>query len=253
MYLTTHPWFYLGCNDDPADWRRTLQPELMAEGRLRGVLIADDHPMFRLALRYALTARDAQVNIVEAASHSGLEAAVMATSFDLALLDLAMPGANGFSSLVYLRCERPDMPVIVISSYEDPHTVSRARQFGAAAFVPKSATARDIWHAIEIVLAGGTWFPADKVDEGSAEARSRRRLTSLTTQQLRVLLCVGECLLNKQIADELQLSENTVKVHVNAILKKLQCTTRTQAAVLVRSLLTDSPAALSPIRSEGIA
>lgn len=231
----------------------TLQPESVVEGRPRSVLIADDHPMFRLALRYALAARDAHVDIVEAASQTALEAAVMSDAFDLALLDLAMPGVNGFSSLVYLRCERPDMPVIVISSYEDPHTVDRTQQFGAAAFVPKSAMVKDICHAIEIVLAGGTWFPADKADGGSADVRTRRRLSSLTTQQLRVLLCVGEGLLNKQIADELHLSENTVKVHVGALLKKLHCSTRTQAAVMIRSLLLDSSLAPLQIRDEGVA
>jgi DNA-binding NarL/FixJ family response regulator len=230
----------------------TLQPESMAETRPRSVLIADDHPMFRLALRYALAARDAKANIVEVASQEALEAAIMADAFDLALLDLAMPGVKGFSSLVYLRCVRPAMPVIVISSYDDPYTVDRARQFGAAAFVPKSAAAEDICHAIEIVLAGGTWLPADKVDVGSADARARRRLTSLTAQQLRVLLCVGEGRLNKQIADELRLAENTVKVHVSTILKKLQCSTRTQAAVLIRSLLLDSSLAPLQIRDEGI-
>lgn len=215
----------------------------MAEGPLRSVLIADDHPMFRLALRYTLVARDARVNIVEAASHEALEAAVKADAFDLALLDLAMPGATGFSTLVYLRCERPNMPVIVISSYEDPFTVGRAKQFGAAAFVPKSSTAKNMCRVIDIVLAGGSWFPADQGDGGSADDRARRRLSSLTTQQLRVLLCVGDGLLNKQIADQLQLAENTVKVHVNAILKKLRCSTRTQAAVLIRSLRQESPAA----------
>lgn len=225
----------------------------MAEGRPHNILIADDHPMFRLALRYVLAARDAHVSIVEVASQAALEAAVMADAFDLALLDLAMPGVNGFSALVYLRCERPDMPVIVISSYEDPHTVNRTQQFGAAAFVPKSAAAKDICHAIEIVLAGDTWFPADKVDGGGVDARIRRRFTSLTTQQLRVLLCVGEGLLNKQIADELHLSENTVKVHVGALFKKLQCSTRTQAAVLIRSLLLDSSLASLQIRHEGVA
>jgi DNA-binding NarL/FixJ family response regulator len=223
----------------------------MVEGLPRSVLIADDHPMFRLGLRYALTERHAQANIVEAASHADLEAAAMAHAFDLALLDLAMPGANGFSSLVYLRCKRPAMPVIVISSYDDSDTVGRARQFGAAAFVPKSAAARDIGQAIEIVLAGGTWFPVDKIDGGGADARSRRRLTSLTTQQLRVLLCVGEGLLNKQIADELQVSENTVKVHICAILKKIHCSTRTQAAVLIRSLLLNSSTTALQIRDEG--
>ena len=231
----------------------TLQPESVVEGRPRSVLIADDHPMFRLALRYALSARDGQVEIVEAASQAALEAAVMADAFDLALLDLAMPGVNGFSSLVYLRCERPHMPVIVISSYEDPGTAHRARQLGAAAFVPKSAMVKDICHAIEVVLVGGTWFPAGKADGGGADARVRRRLTSLTTQQLRVLLCVGEGLLNKQIADELHVSENTVKVHITAILKKLQCSTRTQAALLTRSLLLDPSLAPLQIRGEGIA
>lgn len=224
----------------------------MVEGRPRSVLIADDHPMFRLALRYVLAARDAHANIVEVASQAALEAAVMSEAFDLALLDLAMPGVNGFSSLVYLRCVRPDMPVIVISSYDDPYTVDRAKQFDAAAFVPKSAAAKDIGHAIEIVLAGGTWFPAGKVDAGSADARTRRRLTSLTAQQLRVLLCVGEGRLNKQIADELRLAENTVKVHVSTILKKLQCSTRTQAAVVIRSLLLDSTHAPLQVRDEGI-
>jgi len=243
----------LGCNDRLAEWGKTLPPESMGEGRPRSVLIADDHPVFRLALRYALVARDAQVNIVEVASLTALEEAVMANAFDLALLDLAMPGVNGFSSLLYLRCERPDMPVIVISSYEDPYTVGRAQQFGAAAFVPKSATTVDICQAIEIVLAGGAWFPADNVDNGSADVRTRRRLTSLTPQQLRVLLCVGEGLLNKQIADELHLSENTVKVHVTAILKKLQCSTRTQAAVLIGSLLMGSSLTPLQIRDEGAA
>jgi DNA-binding NarL/FixJ family response regulator len=209
--------------------------------------------MFRLALRYALAARDAHLNIIEVANQEALEAAVMAEAFDLALLDLVMPGADGFSSLVYLRCEHPDMPVIVISSHEDACTVSRVQQFGAAAFVPKSAPVKDICQAIEIVLAGGTWFPAHKVECGAADARTRRRLTSLTTQQLRVLLCVGEGLLNKQIADELHVSENTVKIHVSATLKKLQCSTRTQAALLIRSLLLNSAAVPLRMRDEGIA
>lgn len=229
-----------------------MQPEAMVEGRPLSILIADDHPMFRLAMRYALAASDMHVNIVEVASKADLEAAVTADVFDLVLLDLAMPGVNGFSSLVYLRCERPGMPVMVISSYEDPYTVSRSRQFGAAAFVPKSAPVKDICHAIEIVLAGGTWFPVDKVDGSGADAHVRRRLTSLTTQQLRVLLCVGEGLLNKQVADELHLSENTVKVHVSTVLKKLQCSTRTQAAVLIRSLLLDSSLAPLQTRDEGV-
>jgi len=201
------------------------------------ILVADDHPMFRAALRYTLGETLPGVTIVEVSGQSALEAAVAGgDDFDLAMLDLMMPGAMGFSSLVYLRGERPELPVIIISSNEHPRTIRRAQQFGAAAFVPKSAPADVLREALMAVQAGGEWFPAQKAERNEADATLADRLAQLTPQQLRVLMRLADGLLNKQIAHELALAENTVKIHVTAVLRKLGCHSRTQAAVLVKGL-----------------
>jgi len=201
------------------------------------ILVADDHPMFRAALRYTLGETLPDVTIVEVSSQSALEAAVAGgDDFDLAMLDLMMPGAMGFSSLVYLRGERPELPIIIISSNEHPRTIRRAQQFGAAAFVPKSAPADVLREALMAVQAGGEWFPAQKAERNEADATLADRLAQLTPQQLRVLMRLADGLLNKQIAHELALAENTVKIHVTAVLRKLGCHSRTQAAVLVKGL-----------------
>ena len=204
------------------------------------LLMADDHPMFRMAVRHALDDLLADGRMIEAASQSALEAALAETpDLDLVLLDLAMPGATGFSSLVLLRGERPDLPVIVVSSNDHPRTVRRAQQFGAAGFVPKSAPVEQLAEAVREVLAGGQWFPAGKAERDPQDAQLAVRLAGLTPQQLRVLMLLAEGLLNKQIAAELKLSENTVKIHVTAVLAKLECRSRTQAALLAKSLDLD--------------
>ncbi|MGN7918947.1 LuxR C-terminal-related transcriptional regulator [Lysobacter sp. ESA13C] len=201
------------------------------------LLIADDHPMFRAALRYALGEIAPGASIVEVSSQSALEAAIASgEEFDLAMLDLMMPGAMGFSSLVYARGERPELPVVIISSNEHPRTIRRAQQFGAAAFVPKSAPTTVLGEAVKAVLAGDVWFPAQKAERDEHDAQLADRLALLTPQQLRVLMRLADGLLNKQIAYELSLAENTVKIHVTAILRKLGCHSRTQAAVLVKGL-----------------
>jgi len=203
------------------------------------ILMADDHPMFRIALRHVLTGHHEQFRITEVSSQGALEGAILSEEFDLALVDLMMPGATGFSSLVYLRCERPELPVIVISSAEDPRTLRRAQQFGAAAFVPKSASPERMNQVVDTVLHGGHWFPPQKAEPSEDDARLARRLAELTPQQLRVLLRIADGLLNKQIAADLSLSENTIKIHVSAILKKLKCNSRTQAALLVKTIALD--------------
>ncbi|MEG3790275.1 response regulator transcription factor [Lysobacter sp. CCNWLW3] len=207
------------------------------------LLIADDHPMFRAALRHALGAIAPGAQIGEVASRSALEAAVAdGTPYDLAMLDLAMPGAMGFSSLVYLRGERPELPVLIVSSDDHPRTIRRAQQFGAAGFVPKSAPAEALAEAVTAVLAGGLWFPPQQAERNEADAQLAQRLAQLTPQQLRVLMRMADGLLNKQIAHELSLAENTVKIHVTAVLRKLGCHSRTQAAVLVKALALDDGA-----------
>ncbi|MCW0465835.1 Transcriptional regulatory protein DegU [Xanthomonas sacchari] len=201
------------------------------------ILVADDHPLFRAAVLHALRQALPRALVVEAASAVTLDAALAAQAdADLILLDLAMPGARGFSALLHVRGERPDVPVVVISSNDHPRVIRRAQQFGAAGFIPKSSPAETIGIAVAAVLDGGTWFPPLTAARSEADAQLAARLAQLTPQQFRVLLCLADGLLNKQIAYELGLAENTVKVHVTAILKKLECHSRTQAAVLVKAL-----------------
>ncbi|MEG2047115.1 MAG: response regulator transcription factor [Comamonas sp.] len=201
------------------------------------LLVADDHPLFRAALIQVLHENFPQYRIVEAASAQTIGTAMQEhPEIELVLLDLTMPGARGFSSLLHLRGEYPEVPVIVVSSRDDPRVIRRAHQFGAAGFISKSASAQDMRTGMTMVLEGDSWFPAMAAEQSEADAALAAKLAQLTPQQFRVLLCLADGLLNKQIAHELGLAENTVKVHVTAILKKLECYSRTQAAVLVKSL-----------------
>lgn len=203
-------------------------------------LIADDHPMFRAAVVHALGIELDGARVLEAASRSALEKALEGeTVIDLVLLDLTMPGAIGFSSLVWLRSEYPDLPVLVISSNDRPRTVRRAQQFGAAGFVSKAAPVETLVRAVQQVMAGELWFEATRAEHSERDAELMARLAQLTPQQFRVLMLIAEGLLNKQIADRLGLAENTVKIHVTGILSKLDCRSRTQAAVLVKTLNVD--------------
>ena len=207
------------------------------------LLVADDHPLFRAALIQVLHARFPRFQTLEAASAATLDKALEEhPEVELVLLDLAMPGARGFSSLLHVRGGYPQIPVVVVSSNEHPRVIRRAQQFGAAGFIPKSAPAEDMAAAIEAVLEGDNWFPPMAAERSEADAALAARLAQLTPQQFRVLLYMADGLLNKQIAHELGLAENTVKVHVTAILKKLECYSRTQAAVLVKSLEPESQA-----------
>lgn len=201
------------------------------------ILVADDHPLFRAAVLHALRQALPGASVLEASSATMLVDVLDANAeVDLVLLDLTMPGARGFSALLHVRGARPEVPVVIISSNDHPRVVRRAQQFGAAGFIPKSAPAEAIGDAVMMVLEGGTWFPAIAAERSEEDARLAARLAQLTPQQFRVLLCLADGLLNKQIAHELGLAENTVKVHVTAILKKLECHSRTQAAVLVKAL-----------------
>jgi DNA-binding NarL/FixJ family response regulator len=204
------------------------------------LVVADDHPMFRAAVSQALRSVVDGARVAEAASQSSLESVLAAeASVDLVLLDLTMPGAMGFSSLIWLRGEYPDLPVIVISSNDHPRTVRRAQQFGAAGFVSKAAPADVLGQAVGDVLAGGSWFEAARAERSEQDAALAARLAQLTPQQFRVLMLLADGLLNKQIAATMGLAENTVKIHVTAVLSKLECRSRTQAAVLVKSLDVD--------------
>ena len=201
------------------------------------IIIADDHPLVCAALTHALRTAMPSVSLLTASSLSALETmTAQHPDLDLALLDLHMPGARGFSALLLLRGQRPELPVIVISSNDHPRTIARAQQFGAAGFLPKSAPLAEMLAAIASVMAGGACFPRHHAARSAEDARLAAKLAHLTPQQMRVLMCIADGLLNKQIAHELHLAENTVKVHVAAVLHKLGCHTRTHAALLAKGL-----------------
>ena len=207
------------------------------------ILIADDHPLFREALKGAVAQVLPGANLIEADGTEALYALAEAnTDADLLLLDLTMPGANGYSALVHLRGSQPQLPVIVVSAREEPAVIRRALDHGAVGFIPKSSDAATIRDAIATVLDGGTWAPAqaltaDGVSDEEADIASRLR--ELTPQQFRVLSMLGAGLLNKQIAYELGVSEATIKAHMTAILRKLGASNRTPAILLASKLSVD--------------
>jgi DNA-binding NarL/FixJ family response regulator len=197
------------------------------------IIVAEDHPMFRAALVLTLRRLMPEAKFVEVASHAELERALeRCADAKLALLDLRMPGAHGLSSLVFLRGEHPEVAVAIISSAADNETIERARRLGASAFIPKAASIDTIAQALACVIRGELWFP-EHDDDPTASAQLSEQLSTLTPQQFRVLKHLADGLLNKQIADLLDVSEGTVRAHVTAILRKLRVSTRTQAAILV--------------------
>lgn len=212
-------------------------------------LIADDHPLFRRALRQALEGMFEGVVIVESGSIEEMGVALDADEdVDLVLLDLNMPGVRGFSGLLYLRAQFPQVPVIVVSASEDVAVIRRCMEMGASGFIPKSIGIETIRNAIARVLEGGVWTPPD-VDVTGRDENSDlvARLASLTPQQVRVLMMLSEGLLNKQIAYELTVSEATVKAHVSAILQKLGVESRTQAVIAANKIETGQWQALQAV------
>ena len=206
-------------------------------------VVADDHPLFRGALRQALVGLGEDIRILEAGDFEAAQVIVAAEDdIDLLLLDLSMPGASGLSGLVAMRAAFPATPVIVVSAHDAAQTVRRALELGASGFISKSASMEEIRGAVRQVLEGGVAMPAhiDLGTEGDAEVSQLiRRLQSLTPQQTRVLTMLSSGLLNKQIAFELDVSEATVKAHVSAVLQKLGVDSRTQAVILLSKLGSD--------------
>jgi DNA-binding NarL/FixJ family response regulator len=207
------------------------------------LIIADDHPLFRGALREAVSGLLANADIAEAGSFDEAVAAIdRSADIDLVLLDLTMPGVRGFSGLMYLRAQYPSVPVVVVSANDDPTVIRRCIDLGASGFIPKTLAVESIRAAIARVLEGGVWTPPDvDLDRAGDEeiARLMARMATLTPQQVRVLMMLSEGLLNKQIAYALGVSEATVKAHVSAILQKLGVESRTQAVIAAARIEID--------------
>lgn len=206
-------------------------------------IIADDHPLFRVALSQALQAiLGSEALLFQAHSMAQLWP-LLRTHPDtqLILLDLKLPDAEGFAGLTALRTEYPDISVLMVSAIEEPAVIKQALQLGAAAYLPKSAPLEVLSEAVAAVLTGERWLPAeleasvsqaaDLIDQQFAGA-----LEQLTPQQFRVLKMIADGLLNKQIAYEMNVQETTVKQHVSAILRKLEVNNRTLAGIMFEKL-----------------
>jgi DNA-binding NarL/FixJ family response regulator len=215
------------------------------------VLVVDDHPLFRAALKDAVRAYCTDCEFIEADCVAGLfDVLEQHPHADLLLLDLNLPGAYGFCALAHLRGSHPELPVIVVSALDDRRTVRQALAFGAQGFISKSANADRIGRNVQSLLRGESIqtpgaAPDSEPELGDTALELAQRLAQLTAQQFRVfgMLCGGK--LNKQIAHELNVTEATIKAHMTAIMRKLGAANRTQAALLAGHLLTN-PNELTP-------
>ena len=207
------------------------------------LVIADDHPLFRGALRQAVAGVMPSAVIDEAGTCEELTALLECDAeTDLVMLDLSMPGVSGFSGLIYLRAQFPTIPVVIVSASDDVGTIRRSLDFGASGFIPKRFGVETLGDALLKVMAGDIWIPADTDLAFTADpemTKLRDRLMTLTPQQVRVLMMLSEGLLNKQIAYELSVSEATIKAHVSAILQKLGVESRTQAVIAAAKISGD--------------
>lgn len=211
-------------------------------------IVADDHPLFRGAIKETLRSIDEKVIILEAGDFEAAKKLVAETpDIDLVLLDLTMPGTSGLSGLVTLRAMQAAVPVVIVSASDDPATIRRALDLGASGYIKKSSGIDEIRDSVNTVLAGGIAAPRniDLGPENDPDVKDLiQRIQTLTPQQARVLGMLAEGLLNKQIAYELGVSEATIKAHVSAVLQKLDVDSRTQAVIRLGKLGLD---ALQPV------
>lgn len=221
-----------------------LRMEMSSESEVKRVLIADDHPLYRDALRAIVPQALPEAHIAEAGCQKDVVDQVTSdSSFDLIVLDLNLPGATGHSCLRHLREVAQLTPIMVVSGNDDPTTMRDAVMAGATGYVPKSAPRQVLIDAIRVIMGGGTYLPTAAVVALRQAQTSETAPTTtaaredLTLRQKKVLKLLAEGLSNKHIARELQISEITVKAHVSLILKKLGVANRVQAAMEARKLL----------------
>lgn len=210
------------------------------------ILVCDDHPVFREGLCDALAALDAE--FVEAASvDEALRSVAADPGIDLVLLDLSLPGADGWTAFRSLRRDHPAVPVVIVSASEDPEDMRRALDGGAAGFVPKSSPIEVLRSALRLVLAGGVYVPVAALSVpttrgGGASSRRREGRPALTPRQVEVLILLSRGLTNREIAVALGIAEATVKAHLRTLFEVLDVSNRTEATLIMRELGIDETA-----------
>jgi DNA-binding NarL/FixJ family response regulator len=211
--------------------------------RAQKVIIADDHPLFRDALRQAVIGAFGDIEIISCGAFSTLQRSIEShADSDLILLDLHMPGAVGFSALRYLGLRCPDIPVAIVSAHEDTEVVLQAIEHGASGFIAKSSPLTGIIDSVQNVLMGDVVIP-EGIDTSKARKKAvategvHDRIQRLTPKQFRVLMMLVDGRINREIADELCVTEATIKAHLTEIFKKLEVSNRTQAATVAAAHL----------------
>lgn len=212
---------------------------------IQRIIIADDHPLFRSALCDALQQDLPHAQILQAHDLPSLQAQVeLHDDTQLILLDLHMPGAEGFSGLVFLVAHYPHIPVVIVSAHDQGDIVRRAMDHGASGFLSKSSSIEEMKQAINVVLNGGVWMPNHVSQDAASsvnEMNVAEALGQLTPQQFRVASMVSQGLLNKQIAYELNVTEATIKAHMTEIFRKLGLHSRTQVVKAMSELAVQPP------------
>ena len=218
------------------------------KGQTVKILVVDDHPLIRDALRQVLQALDPGIELIESQTIAeALELTRRHPDISLILLDLALPGVDGFAALDNLRQGFPGIPVVVLSASEQPENVVRAIDGGAMGYIPKTSSSQLLVNALRLVLSGGVYLPTEVLRNertiapqhqtvaAPAQLRDPREI-GLTDRQSQVLALLIQGKPNKIICRELNLAEGTVKIHVTAILKALGVANRTQAVIAVGKL-----------------
>jgi len=211
------------------------------------ILMVDDHALFRDGMRYVLQQLPEEVEIMEAGNLAdGLKLAMQHPELDLALLDLNMPGSEGPLSIRYFHQHYPHIPVVVVSGEEGRSYMEKVMNYGAMGFISKSSTAAVMLGALNQVLSGGVYIPAEMLRQPSAiadqepEIADRRNLRTneygLTCRQMEVLRHISAGLSNKEIAAAVHLAEGTVKIHVAAVYQILRVNSRMEAVRMAERL-----------------
>ena len=210
------------------------------------ILMVDDHHLIRDGMRPVLErlSDGEEVEVLEAETFDAAVKVAMAHhDLELVLLDLKLPGVDGFEALEGLQSRFPGLPVVLMSGEDDPGLMRGALEHGALGYIPKSSTTEVILNALRLVLSGGTYIPPQAIGRAAANA-PRTGPTPLevsaklgiTPRQAEVLALLVAGKSNKLISRELDLAESTVKNHIAAVFRALDVTSRVQAVIAASKL-----------------
>lgn len=205
------------------------------------VLIADDHPLFRDALRNIVSSAIADCEINEATNYRETQEALESEAYSIVFLDLNMPDSSGLSDLALLKKTHPQIPIVVVSAHDEVDIIRACLSHNASGYIIKSTDPENIKKAIQQIMEGNTYIPDGVSLEGNDEPNLAQRLGTLTPSQLKIFIEMGKGKLNKQIAYDLKITEATVKAHITTVFKKLEINNRTQAVLLAQEHQARNP------------